>query len=221
MSKWNVQYCKITLASFHCRLWYSFFSFQSVKLNAIHTEASHFIKNIRVEELLGEHNAELSELHKTEVFDSCEVCKEVFSRTSYILGHTSARGRQTLSRCETCVTSSTHKRSAIEGMSDRVRRFSCDVCKRRFTSRSNLDYHTRVRTWERPFVCKVCKKEFTQCSSLKRHLRIHTGERPFSCKMCRKGFTHLSNLRGISHCIVKRDIFRAMCVSKDSLSALT
>jgi hypothetical protein len=143
MSRWKVQYCKITLASFHCRLWYSFFSFQSAKLNTTYTEAAHFIKDIIVKELLSEESAELSELHKTEVFDSCEVCKEVFSRTSYISGHTSARGRQTVTRCETCVTSSTHKRSAIEGMRGRVRRFLCDVCKRRFTSRSNLESHTR------------------------------------------------------------------------------
>jgi hypothetical protein len=144
MSRWKLQYCKITLSSFYCRLWYSFFPFQSVKLNATHTEAAHLIKDIRVKELLGEHNAELSELHKTEVFDSCEVCKEVFSRTSYISCHTSARGRQTVSRCETCVTSSTHKRSAIEGMRDCVRRFLCDVCMRRFTSRSNLDYQMQI-----------------------------------------------------------------------------
>jgi hypothetical protein len=138
---------KYLSASFHCRLWYSFFSFQSDKLNAAHTEAADFIKDIRVKQLLREQSAELSELQKEEVFHSCEVWKEVFSRT--------ARGRETTSRYETCVTSFTQERSAIEAMRDRKLCFSRDVCKRRFTSRSNLDNHTRVHTGERTFSCKM------------------------------------------------------------------
>jgi hypothetical protein len=87
-----------------------------------------------------------------------------------------ARGTQTVSRCERCVTSSTHNRSAIEGMRDRLQRFLCDVCKRRFTSRSNVDYHTWVHTGERPFSWEKCKKRFAQWSDLISHLMLHNGE---------------------------------------------
>jgi hypothetical protein len=46
---------------FHCSPSYSFFSVESVKLNATRTETAHFIKDIRIEEPLGEESVELSD----------------------------------------------------------------------------------------------------------------------------------------------------------------
>ena len=65
----------------------------------------------------------------------------------------------------------------------------CELCQQVFRSSSHLTYHIRsVHTHERPFQCTVCKKSFHQSVKLKRHSLLHTGERPFPCDICNKSF---------------------------------
>jgi KRAB domain-containing zinc finger protein len=163
-----------------------FLSFQSVKLNSTGNEAIDFAKDNGGEELLGEQSSEFSESAREEVFDSCEICKKVILPSDT---------KDSAARCEMCVASFTHKRSAVQRYRGSEKRFSCDVCKKRFAFRSRLDRHTRVHTGARPFACDLCKKQFAQSSSLKTHLREHTGERPFSCKICEKKFNYKSTLK--------------------------
>jgi hypothetical protein len=165
---------------------HSFFSFQSAKLNAKSTQAAHCSKDVNAEELLGEENAELSELHSEENIDSCEICKKPFSGRNILFEHTSASSRDT-SYCEICVKSLSDKRSARRRFRGCERTFSCNVCSKRFTSGSNLDNHIRGHTGERSFLFKICKKMFAQSSAMSRHLRVHIGERPFRAKCVRNG----------------------------------
>ena len=67
--------------------------------------------------------------------------------------------------------------------------FPCELCHRVFKSTSHLTYHMRsVHTKERPFQCRLCDKSFHQSVKLKRHQLLHTGERPFHCDICKKSF---------------------------------
>ena len=74
------------------------------------------------------------------------------------------------------------------------RPYSCTICKKSFTDRSNRVRHLRTHTGERPFSCTICNKAFTQKNTLVNHIRIHTGERPYSCTVCNEAFARHSTL---------------------------
>lgn len=50
---------------------------------------------------------------------------------------------------------------------------------------------------ERRFSCEICGKRFGQPSNLSAHAIVHTGEKPFECKLdgCEKRFTQRGNLK--------------------------
>jgi uncharacterized Zn-finger protein len=190
----------------------SFFSFQSVKLNASSTEAAHCSKDANAKELLGEQSAE---------FYSCQICKNSFSRRNILSGHTNATTREITSYCEMCVKSLCDNRNAVQRHRGRERLFSCSLCNKGFTSRSNLDKHIRAHTGERPYSCEVCNKLFAQRSNLNKHLKVHTGERPFSCEVCKKRFTRRYDIKIISEYTVENDHFLVKYVRNSSFSAPT
>ncbi|XP_077391006.1 uncharacterized protein LOC144027397 isoform X2 [Festucalex cinctus] len=93
--------------------------------------------------------------------------------------------------------------------------FSCAMCNKAFTLKSNLTIHLKTHMNVRPFVCPMCGNAFTRRHHLKRHLNSHASgrrvpgrcektspfgavsthaEHPISCLFCAKGFTKRSRL---------------------------
>ncbi|KAL3284508.1 hypothetical protein HHI36_018667 [Cryptolaemus montrouzieri] len=76
---------------------------------------------------------------------------------------------------------------------EKVRKHECDLCKKKFPSRTDLIKHVRIHTNERPFPCKVCGQAFRQAGSLKNHIAckhsatLHSSE-IFICSYCGKVF---------------------------------
>ncbi|XP_055306219.1 zinc finger protein 583-like [Sitodiplosis mosellana] len=101
--------------------------------------------------------------------------------------------------------------------------FPCNICNKRFTTKSNIQSHLETHTDVFPFSCSVCLKRFAQndeklpheatcdgrryecylCkkfstsnkADLKMHMRVHTGVRPFRCNICFNRFTTKAHLK--------------------------
>ncbi|XP_061771160.1 zinc finger and SCAN domain-containing protein 2-like isoform X3 [Nerophis ophidion] len=74
--------------------------------------------------------------------------------------------------------------------------FSCSVCGRGFSDKSNMKSHMKTHTGEKPFSCSVCGKLFSNKRNMLIHMRKYTGEKPFSCPACSKTFSSKSILAG-------------------------
>uniref|UniRef100_A0A3B3ZAU8 C2H2-type domain-containing protein n=1 Tax=Periophthalmus magnuspinnatus TaxID=409849 RepID=A0A3B3ZAU8_9GOBI len=91
----------------------------------------------------------------------------------------------------------------------------CPFCQKGFTTKHNLEIHTRVHTGEKSYRCPICRSSFVRklwqilekkydclfCGkrfpgqqTLKKHIRVHTGEKPYSCSICQKKFAQKYNV---------------------------
>ncbi|KAB7507679.1 Zinc finger protein [Armadillidium nasatum] len=70
------------------------------------------------------------------------------------------------------------------------RLLSCSYCSYRTIIGTNLKHHIRFKhTKEKPFSCSICLKKFSKKTNLNAHMRIHTGEKPYQCDKCNMRFS--------------------------------
>ena len=74
------------------------------------------------------------------------------------------------------------------------KKFSCQICHRSYSTKSNLNKHMKIHDESKAFKCDICLKLFVSKADLNAHYRTHTGERPFGCHICDKRFLQKSNL---------------------------
>jgi len=71
----------------------------------------------------------------------------------------------------------------------RLRQWTCDICRKRFSQNSSYKNHRRTHSDERPFICAVCSIGFKERYHLKKHtLFKHTSETREQCRVCGKRF---------------------------------
>ncbi|GAB0089675.1 hypothetical protein DMENIID0001_042560 [Sergentomyia squamirostris] len=89
---------------------------------------------------------------------------------------------------QTTVNSEKSKKSPVKPDDYEKRRYECDVCKRRFTTRAILVRHGVTHTdSEANFKCQKCPRAFKAKFQLKQHIGYyHSGE--CSCTICGKVF---------------------------------
>ncbi|KAK3914043.1 Zinc finger protein 26 [Frankliniella fusca] len=72
--------------------------------------------------------------------------------------------------------------------------FSCQLCVKYFTKKSDLRGHIATHLSLKGFVCEVCGRPFSHMSNLIRHSYVHSGFKPYPCKLCGKRFTQVASL---------------------------
>lgn len=102
-------------------------------------------------------------MHAMPMAPECKACGYTFAHTEMLREHN----------------------EAVHGL------FTCNVCFRTFTSRSNLDRHARLHTGHKPYVCSKCGKAFSR----KDHLTNHAAKHAFKCGKCLKRFVDRESLK--------------------------
>lgn len=78
---------------------------------------------------------------------------------------------------------------------NKIQLFQCELCAKRFKSKSNLMQHRKFHLKQKDHECLLCQHKFYTTSHLKAHLKIHNNERNYKCDLCNKTFIHSSSFK--------------------------
>lgn len=74
----------------------------------------------------------------------------------------------------------------------------CNICQKKFSSRSSLKRHTLLHKPElrKHYKCAICEKEFLQQSDLNFHFKTkHCSETMFQCSKCPNEYSSIKQLK--------------------------
>nr|XP_026483888.1 zinc finger and BTB domain-containing protein 41-like [Vanessa tameamea] len=109
----------------------------------------------------------------------CRVCGRALRRRAHYAAH---------------VEQHAQKNKALQN-TDKTKLHECNICKKKYSSRTLLTEHMNVHSGSRPYACDVCGKAFASKYTHQSHLKTHlVRPRPYKCEQCGKSFFTLQNL---------------------------
>ncbi|XP_037936180.1 uncharacterized protein LOC119670122 [Teleopsis dalmanni] len=127
----------------------------------------------------------------------CQFCDLAFSVQMECIKHELCHDKNTPFACNFCSLAVASRAALIEHIKNihmKTRAYTCTLCRKGFSRRSDLRKHTVIHTGVRPYTCGLCGKSFSRNTNLTKHLRIHTGCRPHVCPNCPRSFATLAEL---------------------------
>ncbi|XP_063836977.1 zinc finger protein ZFP2-like isoform X24 [Ostrinia nubilalis] len=106
----------------------------------------------------------------------CPHCSECFREHYSKMVHLrEAHGISQTFQCHICKANFRARRFLTEHMTKcHTDKFKCDVCCKRFGTKSRMMLHMRGHTGERTFVCPVCKSAYIHKVTLNKHMKSHS-----------------------------------------------
>jgi len=150
-----------------------------------------------------ESNNSLSHHLKSKHPSSCTVCKNCNFLISNVTNHQCSQKKKTVSNkiCDTCGECTTDLLKHNYHVHN-VSPFSCDICPKKFSSKSKLKQH-KINHSKLPskFVCNICEQVFKKSCNLKNHSLIHSEDVDAIMKSC-----HLCSYKTLIDSNLKRHL---------------
>ncbi len=132
-------------------------------------------------------------LHHTKNPNQCKLCQRSFLKQSYLTQHVAAVHKQ-----RPAFSSEQNMAEHIETAHDKLKHFTCTLCKKSFVSKHSLvkhidSFHPKLKKGK----CKLCDKYFVRKPYLKQHIKLVHEQNCFSCTLC--GHTFQGNEELTSH----------------------
>ncbi|CAG9761221.1 unnamed protein product [Ceutorhynchus assimilis] len=135
----------------------------------------------------------------------CPICGKLFKARQNFNSHMTTVHRKKLKKpdkmsflCPDCgrVISGTrqnfvaHRRYHHSDKAQVKKRFTCDICPKKFYMEKNLIIHQRIHKGEKGYICEICPdKSYTQIGGLILHMRkVHLKKPTCTCNYCGKQF---------------------------------
>ena len=111
--------------------------------------------------------------NETKLDHKCEDCGECFKRKIYLTGHMASHSNERPYKCVRCGKTYKYKRAMFRHQA------SCGQNRR----------NERNGTWKfGNYTCEVCGRFFTWKSQFNNHMKSHSNERPHKCDRCAKAY---------------------------------
>lgn len=140
----------------------------------------------------------------------CDICGKILANKYSLSAHMRTHTWNTLYKCNICDKAFISKYTLV----DHVRRIHeevgygrdkvCTQCGRSFFTNTELKYHIKTHTGERPYRCELCGETYLSSSTLRYHMQKHSSVM-FVCQKCPSKFknyvgwsAHMKRSHGIS-----------------------
>lgn len=123
-------------------------------------------------------------------YDYWKICEVCGKNTKNLISHLDMHNLEKKYSCEVCDKKFKFKSGLIihKAVHDPTPRKTCEVCGKTFHILAQYRKHFDYHANERKFECETCGKRFNTLDILRVHNMTHTDERPFTCSECGKTF---------------------------------